>query len=170
MTNSDDRYATVDSAESFSDLREHWGETKAKAKISQVADAPKFNVAGQIVHMLISGEESAGRVCVFEMCGPPGSGAPPHHQTTEDEHFYVLEGEWEFVVGDETRVAGPGTFLYAPRHVTHAFTVVGNKPGRCLSWNAPAGLERFFREMEPLIEARRMDEVVEKAAKYEVFF
>ena len=49
---------------------------------------------------------------------------------THDDHadcFYVLEGEVEFLVGDEPRLAGPGTFVAAPPHAVHGFRVAGGK-------------------------------------------
>jgi hypothetical protein len=48
---------------------------------------------------------------------------PLHAHTQEDEVWYVLEGEIAFTVGDETKLAGPGTFLYVPRNVPHTFQV-----------------------------------------------
>ena len=39
----------------------------------------------------------------------------------------------------------PGTLIYAPVGAMHAFkSLAPGQPGRMLSWNAPAGHERFY--------------------------
>ena len=45
---------------------------------------------------------------------PEFEGVDPHTHADHADCFYVLEGEVEFRVGDEPRVAGPGTFVAAP--------------------------------------------------------
>ena len=60
----------------------------------------------------------------------------PH---THDDHvdaFYVLEGDVEFTVGNETRRAGPGTLLAAPPGAWHGFRSAGGK-ARVLNFHAP---------------------------------
>ena len=42
----------------------------------------------------------------------------------------VLEGEIRFRQGTEKFVAGPGTLVWVPRGVPHAFTVQSPSPGR----------------------------------------
>jgi uncharacterized cupin superfamily protein len=64
--------------------------------------------------------------------------------------FYVLEGQLEFRVGDRTIVAGPGTFLFAPKGIPHTFKSVGSTPARFLTIISPAGLENFFAERNNL--------------------
>jgi hypothetical protein len=58
----------------------------------------------------------------------------------------VLEGEMTFSVGDQTIKATPGTTVFAPRDVVHAFTV-DSEQVRILVMNTPAGLEGFFKEL-----------------------
>jgi quercetin dioxygenase-like cupin family protein len=60
----------------------------------------------------------------------------PH---THDDHvdaFYVLEGDVEFTVGNETRRAGPGTLLAALPGARHGFRSAGGK-ARVLNFHAP---------------------------------
>jgi hypothetical protein len=42
-----------------------------------------------------------------------------HH--FEDEGFYIIEGEMTFDVGEQTIKARPGSFLFGPKDVPHAF-------------------------------------------------
>ena len=67
----------------------------------------------------------------------PGAGAPPNHHAGEDESFYVLEGEFEFMVNGETLRATAGDFVKVPDGAAHAFTNVGSAPGKLIEVNAP---------------------------------
>jgi hypothetical protein len=67
-----------------------------------------------------------------------------HHR--EDEGFYILEGEMNFYVGDQMIKVHPGSYLFGPRDVPHAFTVESG-PARLLFVFSPAGLEGLIREM-----------------------
>src|SRR5579864_5548401 len=42
---------------------------------------------------------------------PPQAGPPPHRHSREDESFYVLEGEYEFVLGGQT-IHAPGRHVF----------------------------------------------------------
>ncbi len=96
----------------------------------------------------MSAERTGGAYSLFEAVSPPGGGPPPHVQHREDECFYVLEGEFEFLVGDEVIVAGAGSLLYVPKGCLHAHKNVGSQPGRLLLSQTPGGLhERFFEEI-----------------------
>jgi hypothetical protein len=67
-----------------------------------------------------------------------------HHQ--EDEGFYILEGEMTFYVGDKTIKARPGSYLFGPKDVPHAFRV-DSGPAKLLFVFTPAGFEDLIREM-----------------------
>jgi mannose-6-phosphate isomerase-like protein (cupin superfamily) len=60
--------------------------------------------------------------------------------------LYVLEGEVEFVLGEDAIPAGAGSCAYAPRGALHAFKNVGTSPSRVLVVYSPGGFEKFFLE------------------------
>src|SRR5215211_4559224 len=70
---------------------------------------------------------------------PEFEGVDPHTHPDHVDAFYVLEGQVEFRVGDEPRVAGPGTFAAAPPGTVHGFGVAGSEPIRLLNLHAPPG-------------------------------
>lgn len=70
--------------------------------------------------------------------------APLHVHHREDESFWVIEGEIEFQVGGDTISAGPGSFLFGPRHVPHRYTIKKG-PARMLFLFTPGGFEEFLR-------------------------
>jgi mannose-6-phosphate isomerase-like protein (cupin superfamily) len=93
--------------------------------------------------------ESVG---IFEDEVPPQSGAPAHLHRSQDETHYVLEGQFEFVLGERKVNADAGSVVYVPRTMMHAFTNIGKEKGKLLFINTPAGpLEQFLVEFgEPV--------------------
>ncbi|MGH7075309.1 MAG: cupin domain-containing protein [Stellaceae bacterium] len=135
----------VSSGEAFDKLRRDWAARPPRAKFADAAGSPEVATPFGPIYVLLRGEETGGQLGFYEQFVAAGTGAGPHHQTTEDEVFYVLEGEWEFQAGADIRRCPPGSLIYAPAHATHAFKSVSpGAPGRMLSWNAPAGHERFY--------------------------
>jgi quercetin dioxygenase-like cupin family protein len=79
---------------------------------------------------------------------PPGfPGPPPHTHETLTDMFYVLEGTMTFRLGDESRTAGPGTFVCARPGEVHTFSNPTDQPARFLNFNTPSGFEHYMREL-----------------------
>src|SRR5687767_3761616 len=91
-------------------------------------------------------EQTGVRSSLVEILAPDGYGSVLHVHHQEDEGFYILEGDMTFYVGDQTIKAHPGSYLFGPRDVPHAFTV-DSGPARLLFIFSPAGLEGLIREM-----------------------
>ena len=118
---------------------------------------------------LVTGEESGGAYFAMEALVPPGGGPPPHIHRNEDETFYVVEGEVDFLLGDETLTAGVGDFVNVPRGSVHRFHNSGTATMRMILTFTPSGIEKFFEEtleraLDPTQPAR--DNVDEVAARY----
>jgi mannose-6-phosphate isomerase-like protein (cupin superfamily) len=115
-----------------------------------VATGPAFWGPGDHYTFLVTGEESGGAYFAMEALVPPGGGPPPHIHRHEDETFYLVEGEIEFLLGDAIVMAGPGDFVNVPRRTVHRFRNVGAETARMVLTFTPAGMERFFEEtLEP---------------------
>lgn len=81
--------------------------------------------------------------------GPSYQGAGPHFHKLHVDSFYVLEGELQFWVGDETHRAGPGTFVAVPPGTIHAFTNPGPGSVRFLNAHSPAcGFTDYIRALD----------------------
>jgi mannose-6-phosphate isomerase-like protein (cupin superfamily) len=135
-------------------------------------DAP-FQFFGSPTAMRSTGDTTDNHFCLMEhLSMPPGLASPYHVHHNEDEAFYVLEGEMAFVCGGKWLIAGPGTYVYGPREIPHGFKVVGTTPARMLLLCAPAGFERFVRELSAPVDAvpapPDMAVLVATAAKYHV--
>lgn len=115
--------------------------------VKEPDEGRSIGIVGDIYRFLTTSEETGGRYSMFEATVLPGGGPPPHIHRREDETFYVFEGEITFQIGDERRVATPGTFVHMPIGQQHAFKNETAQPAKMLISFAPAGLERMFFEV-----------------------
>jgi len=105
-------------------------------------------VLGELVTRKVASGQTGGAYSLFEVLTQPQGGPPPHVQHREDECFYVLEGQFEFLNGGRVFGMGPGSLVYVPKGNLHAHKNVGNGPGRMLVSQTPGGLhESFFEEL-----------------------
>jgi mannose-6-phosphate isomerase-like protein (cupin superfamily) len=81
---------------------------------------------------------------VTEITTPGGSGPPPHVHSREDELFYILEGVYDFLLGDQQFEVPASTWVFGPRGQDHGY-VVRSGIGRHLSLTVPGGFEQFFQ-------------------------
>jgi mannose-6-phosphate isomerase-like protein (cupin superfamily) len=100
-----------------------------------------------------SAEQTGGSIGFLEGTTPPGFGPPRHIHHHSDELFYVLAGEFQFLLGEWLVNAGPGSFVFVPRGTVHAPKVVGSEPGRALVAFVPGGEERAFDDLAALAAA-----------------
>jgi len=92
-------------------------------------------------------QDSAG-ILVIENTFHEKGGPARHLHTSQDEWFYVVEGEFIFEVGAERFTLRPGDSLLGPRQVPHVWAYTGGGHGRILIAFTPAGkMEAFFREV-----------------------
>jgi mannose-6-phosphate isomerase-like protein (cupin superfamily) len=106
-----------------------------------------FWFAGELYTAKAVGEDTSWSFTLLEALSPPGGGPLPHIHYREDETFYVLEGELEFMVEGNPIKVGAGSCLYVRKGTLHTYSNVGTQPARYLGVLAPAGIERFFEEV-----------------------
>jgi quercetin dioxygenase-like cupin family protein len=87
----------------------------------------------------ISGE-TGGAYSLYVATIPPHIGAPPHIHHRETEAFYMLEGELEFLKGEQTVRAVAGDFLHVDKGVIHGYTNMGSETARYVGIVTPGGL------------------------------
>ena len=93
--------------------------------------------------MIVSADDSEGRVSTLEVSGGKGQMPPLHVHRTDDEVFHVIEGELTAYVGSSVERLGPGDTGFGPRNVPHTYRVESDG-GRWLTVGAPGGLDRYF--------------------------
>ena len=124
--------------------------------IARPADPDLLHLAvvGDTYTVLLSGEQTAGRLAMLDMLIPPGGGPPPHRHDFE-ECFRVLEGSLEVRVRDLPAIPlEAGDAASIPANAPHAFRNPGQVPARLLCTAAPAGLEKFFAEFGDPVPTR----------------
>ena len=116
-----------------------------------------------MVFKALSGRASGDSV-VGELTAAPGFASyRPHVHRRHEELFYVLEGEFDFFLGDRTVRVGPGSFINVPPGVMHDFRNPGALPARWLGIFSPGGLDRYFEEIMTLVnEGRLTDEAMQE--------
>lgn len=102
-------------------------------------------VNSNILDMKVSGKDTNGALAMFEQTSlSQGKGTPLHIHHTQDEIFYILEGDYYFQVGDKKYNLSKGDSIFLPRTIPHAWTQA-SKTGKMTVILQPAGkLEEFF--------------------------
>ena len=93
--------------------------------------------------VIVSADESEGRLSVVEVSGARGQMPPLHVHRTDDEVFHVIEGEITVWNGGETVRLRAGDTAFAPRDVPHTYRVESDG-ARWLAIGSPGGLDRYF--------------------------
>jgi mannose-6-phosphate isomerase-like protein (cupin superfamily) len=92
-------------------------------------------------------EDTDGVFTLFEVTAAPQSPPAPHIHHREDETYYVLEGEFEFLDEDRTFRAGAGSLVYLPKDRLHSHRNPTDVPAKALVLYTPAGnIEKFVEE------------------------
>ena len=91
----------------FLDYRDHTGARPEKFFKSTLAESP---------HLLL------GLNCL-----EPGQAQAVHAHAAQDKFYFVVEGQGEFTVGEETCVAGAGVAVWAPAGVAHGVANRGSQ-------------------------------------------
>ena len=101
---------------------------------------------------------------------PPGGGPPPHSHVHEDETFYNLEGDFEFLHEGEWHPLGVGETVFGPRGSIHTFRNAGKTTGRILVFITPAGFEDYLEEISFYSPATDMPKILEISKRFGVTF
>ena len=85
-----------------------------------------------------AGELQLGRGAAFaEYTTRKGEEPPDHTHPTEDEIFYVLQGELTFRCGGESFDVGAGGFIYLPQGIEHGYMIRSEEPVRLIALTFP---------------------------------
>ena len=141
---------------------------KANPKVVLPGAGKALHVLGDVVISLVVGADTGGAYAVQQQDTRPGDGPPLHRHSREDEGLSVLAGEYEFWVGEQTFRAAPGTIVFGPRGIPHAFNCLDPNPGKIQVIIPPPRLEAFFEELYALAKQGTPDmgQNVALAGKY----
>src|SRR4051812_3617390 len=85
----------------------------------------QIKLGGEPNDCKLSAQDTGGAMCVFEFTGNGGWTRHLHHE--QDEWIYILDGQYDFLVGEKRFRVGPGESVFVPRKVVHAWTCVSAK-------------------------------------------
>ncbi|MCH7767710.1 MAG: cupin domain-containing protein [Nitrospinae bacterium] len=119
--------------------------TSDKNIVLSPGEGQTIPVPGHKITHKVVGADTDGAYSLLEV-ELVGDGPPQHIHKTEDEAFYVLEGEINVLLGERTFKATAGSFVLIPRGTVHAFSRIGQEPAKLLAIFSPAGFEQFFDE------------------------
>ena len=100
---------------------------------------------------LLSGDEAGGSAMLnFVASIPP---APRHYQPTEDELFFIMDGELEMTCGNADVVVSKGAMAYVAQNCTHGFRppAEGVKH-KFITFNTPGGHEHAMAALRSRIK------------------
>ena len=111
---------------------------------------------GMLVTMKATSEQTGGEFLLIEELAPRGTATPLHVHPTDDESFYILEGEMTFYLEDDQPIpASAGSFVHIPKgYVPHAFRV-DSETARFLVLTRPPH-EGFIRAAAEPAQARTL--------------
>ena len=112
-----------------------------------------LGIVGDTYTLLVSGAQTGGRFCLFDMHIPPNGGPGPHRHDFE-ETFIVLDGEIEATFRGGKQIAKAGETINVPSNAPHQFQNRSSEPVRLLCLCAPAGQENFFMELGVEVDTR----------------
>lgn len=126
---------------------------RPKVGIKVEKDQDRFNEnielsrVGSRIDTKVSTKDLEGDLYIYESRTTGKGGPPLHVHPYQDEWIFVVQGEYEFQVGEQRFLLKAGDSLLAPRQVQHAFTYAGEGLGKMIIVFQPAGkMEAFFHE------------------------
>ena len=126
--------------------------------VRDTGEGPATWALGSLFEQLASGAETGGAFGLTRVTQPAGTATPVHLHTREAEAFYLLEGAMTYRAGEQTYQLSPGSFIYLPTGIPHAFRVTGEAPVRFLAIVAPGGLMDLYDGVGRPADARRLPE------------
>ena len=108
------------------------------------------SLRGTRVQFKVESDSAAG-ASLTEWNALPGFDTGLHIHERLEETWFVLSGELEFRVGDETFTAGAGATVFVPPHVPHAFANRRETDATFLMTMSPPGHDRYFDELADIL-------------------
>lgn len=103
----------------------------------------------------LSGRDTAGDSCIYDTIRTARGGPPMHVHHSQDEWFYVREGQFLFKIGEEIFHLGPGDSVLGPRQVPHAFASLSDTSAVMIVFQPAGTIERLFLEISEVSKLRQ---------------
>lgn len=104
----------------------------ATLQATTLDDAPAYWFLNTLHILLAKSEATGGAYSLVHLTATPDFATPYHLHHTEDEAFYVLDGEFTFFCDGKKKVLGPGGYIFLPRGVPHGLRCSSETDSRIL--------------------------------------
>lgn len=118
--------------------------TVTKPLILQPGMGTDLHAFGNVLSVMLRGEQTGNMISIMLETTPPGGGPPLHVHSREEEIFIVAEGQISYFVNGIWTEVSPGGVIYLPRGAEHCYKNVGVSPSRHWIITLPSGFENFF--------------------------
>ena len=108
------------------------------------------SLRGTEVTFKVPSEQAQG-ASTTEWVATPGFDTGLHVHERLEETWYILDGELEFHVGEETFRASAGACVFVAPHVPHAFANRTEAPAKFLLIMSPATHDHYFVELAQIL-------------------
>jgi mannose-6-phosphate isomerase-like protein (cupin superfamily) len=115
-----------------------------------VGEGESVSLRGTQVTFKVQSQDADGASCT-EWSAAPGFDTGLHVHERLEETWYVLDGELEFRLGEETFRAMSGSCVFVPPQVPHAFANRTDAPAKFLLLMSPASFDRYFVELAEIL-------------------
>jgi quercetin dioxygenase-like cupin family protein len=142
--------------------------TASKGELIRAGEGKTYPFGDGRITIKVRGDDTENKYDILEFTAPPGFEAPPHvHQRTE-QAYYVLEGELEFKLNEQTVRGRAGDLVRVPTGVSHAVSNPTKVWAKGLEVRTPGGVEKMFEERAQAfppgapIDQERMDAIMRR--------
>jgi mannose-6-phosphate isomerase-like protein (cupin superfamily) len=108
------------------------------------------SLRGTEVTFKVKSDHAEGVSCT-EWVAAPGFDTGLHVHERLEETWYILDGQLEFRLGEETFDASAGACVFVPPHVPHAFANRSQAPAKFLLMTSPSTHDRYFIELAEIL-------------------
>jgi mannose-6-phosphate isomerase-like protein (cupin superfamily) len=97
--------------------------------LHNIREVPAFTTkdGSEIRELLAHRNSSIRKQSLAEARLPPGASTTPHYHRVTEEIYYLLAGQAQMRIGDETRTVGPGDAIAIPPGSIHTITNTGRE-------------------------------------------
>ena len=104
----------------------------------------RYGSGGGIYRIVTTTAQTGGIHFALDCTEKPGGGPPLHIHETEEEYFFVTEGEFTFSIDGKITKAKAGESAFVPRGKVHCFKNCTNQDARMLALFTPGNIEGYF--------------------------
>ncbi|MEA2171942.1 MAG: hypothetical protein QOF76_5242 [Solirubrobacteraceae bacterium] len=121
----------------------------ATARLS-AGEGDSVSLRGTAVTFKVKSDQAEGMSCT-EWVAAPGFDTGLHVHERLEETWYILDGQLEFRLGEETFDASTGACVFVAPQVPHAFANRGQAPARFLLMTSPSTHDGYFIELAEIL-------------------